>query len=1575
MTTSQQFFNNILYSNALTYEALDEIIGDLNKNVGLIANFFQSASQVIGSTATENYDLASAFGAYESTIQSDNTDVLQQSLQNVTAGIANTISYPTIPVSTHISTSINSYSFGISSSYLAGQIYSISASGLAKSSSISIPYTFDVSGYQFKSHIFDVPLDFAVYGIDNFNGSNYTNANLIKFDYSWSYATTPNLLVKLNYLTSSITKYYLTFYWGNSASLSTGYVNQSGISYVGTQNFIANIGIYTTSLTVSSITNVSGRNNFWSNTVPYTIGFNSNCFIDPTPYVWAPERINAILFDGTESNFSQPLRYPILNNTNFSSYLNGSSNYSYIFGNLQTTGFASNQGTNANLSFVNLFNSNYYQNYDTVQIYKQYQNDIPLDILIFQKNPKKTNLNYSNGYSLIKNQQIIPSAFVKVITDPLIWSNFANNLIGAKNSYVSYNLLISNYLSTLDNFIADFFFGTNFNNVADYFTGSYLTVSKNTLKEFTQPYGYNNISPLNFTEYEEKAVYETTNIISSKQYLTFTEGRLSLLDTYNLPAETNFEIFKPISYVCNGIDPYNQGNSLNFDYTLNLTFNYQNQNVLNKVLYLMASKYLISESDYQNMINNNQDVTGYYYLADPTSTDTSSYSVSSIDEFRLYGYAGLIPDLKDGVIRPILTRAFSPVDTSKYTYDQYIQYLNSIGITNPDDINTAVQEYLDAGNTFYTINLNTQSDTFVSLSGISICATNYALNQTPYWNSVLTPLIESPSTNSSNSGFTNLNATIYSGIVTSLSGSLPGYTIYNVPVGYNCYVTGVIVNSLGNFQTPGTYTSWIAPPSNLITNEQPAQIQYTILNSGILNPSSIQILNPGANFYFDFSTYLNVGFTTVGLGTTNANITVVLSNLARFTATVDSHYNLQSFVQTSAPAIGYNAGFKLNSNCFYGVGYTAIANVNILINNYPTVDSFLISNSNLSVGVLENLNNFQNPNTNLSSLNYTAGTQNYVMYENELFNSLITPSSYGGTQISYISIYCKLIEFSNSNPAGYIQANIYTINNYSRNLVASSEPIYADQINQNAYSTLNIPITYTFENTGPTLQSTSYWVSISQNLQGCLLSIQGSFSGITTSNYSISTSYIYNDQNTITIFGGISTGPYDLDLGKTTIGITSIFGSNSISTSTNSLVVYLRRDTSYGITSNQISVSLNTINNSQSNIIVSNPVNISSLSTTFTGIGFTFNSSISSSTTIGLATFIFSDTIGSNQVYIGRSLGQYDVSQIGLATSSQIGVGATDVNFNFFFNRLFNQVSNTIYGAFNYTDNSQFGLAKPNTLRVMSPVNVVDGYWSFRSTPIFAPVSIYPRAFLSNSSIIGTSSPSYQYVGYTHDIWLNIGYNSGGVYYQPSPIYLPANPTWQATWMTRNTSNYTDFDVFNVVQNTYLSSINYQSGTANTTIGVSTSPLSAIFEGTFYPQGNLSVPVPLTIGYGASSGVQVFINNSTQPFINTFNVIPSVSTSVTASLSTSVRDSSVNFKIYYFTLSTASISVSWNVGSGNTLVNYASSNNTNSSSPVSLNSGYPIDQIVFMNISQTQSEAISVNNGFPPGDSFVIRSS
>jgi hypothetical protein len=1548
MTTAQNFFKNIIHLNSVSFETLDKIIGDLNKNVGLSAHFFENASQVIGSTATENYDLPYAWIEFENQINSDNTDALQQSLQNTISDIGLTQAYSTFNVCTHISTSILEYNASISSTFLSGQIYSFN--GIGNSATISVPInSFSLSGNQFNSHLYDVPIDFAVYGIDNFNGS-YTSSNLINFDYAWQNNT--NLLIHLNYKTAKTTQ-YLTFYWGTSypAFISTGYSIGTSI-YVGTNNFISNIGFLSTSAIASSLSNYSGRKNFWSNLVPYNLKFNSQAYSQMFPVLWAYNRSNQTLIDGVYASDLAPPFYNVVNSPTLTGFFTSSGLYSYIYFNFLTSGLQGEINNSAEVIVNNIFASQQEQNYDFAELQKQFSEYIPLGVAELQFNPKLLNLG-TNGYGVVNYTQDLPSAFVATIQDPAIWQYFAAQLVSAKNYYLSLSDIVSTNLLPLDNFVADFLFGSTVNNVSSYFEAPELSISIGSLKDFTQPYGTVNTDPLNFTEYEEKAIYDSTNIISSKEFATFQQGVLTLLDDYNLPANNTFEIYKPISYVCNGIDPFNQGVGLNYDYTLNLTFQYEDQSYLQKTLYLMASKFLLTPNQYQTRINNNQTVIGYYDVADPNSSNTNADSVSSIGEFALYGYAGLIPDLKDGVIRPILTRSFSTTGGNN---------------TNSNTV---------------------QSNEFVSLVGISVCTTNYALEKTPYWNANM-PVKPNSARNNINNvldygnsyGFTQLSSQIINGYAVSSLSGLGTFILTNIPVGSNCKVTGFSVNSLGAGMSSGNYTAWLYPPalSTAFPCPSPAQISYNI-SSGQLFASSLSLSSPGGNnYYYDFDFQLVGGGFNTTIGTSYPSIHVEVNNLAKFTASVNN-YTLTSFVQTVAPTQGYLQGFTLNDGCFYGLGYTASAKINITVGAAPTVDSFFIAENNLSPGDLEYYGDFTAPQGSLISLNYSGGNQYFTLYDDEIFNSFLSTGDLNGENIDYVTIICKLIEYDNLEPSGFITINLYSNLFGIKTLVASSNQITSENFSPYSYQSVTIPIHYILN--GSDSQASEYYLSIKNNLVNSSLSIQGTYTGISTSNYYIPNSSVYNDPNNVYIPGSISTSGYDLDLGviNTPIGISSVFGSNNISIATSVANVYLRKDPTYNVTSNQITLSVNATYNSSTNTIVSNPIYTSSLTTSFTGVAFTFGNNFPAGTIINSSNLIFSQNLAPNQVYIARSMSQY--SQVGLATTNQLSLNSIDVNFNFTFNKLFGQISNMIYGAFNYDPNflpvqdaaaNQLQIPGPNNLRVVNPTNVVDGYWSFSAQTINSAVSIYPRSWFNYNNFLGIGTTAYIYMGYSHDIYVNIGYNSNKTFYEEL-IVLNAEPKWNATWMSRNSYDYKNFSVSNVIQQTYLDNIYYHIGLGSTNFGVNTGPKSAIFSGTFNPSfGNLNSEVPVTINIGTSSGVQLYINGSSQPLIDTFSVISAGSTSVVGYLTTSQRNSPVNFNILYFTLATANIEVYWTQQGISSLISSTSSSQV-LNQPQQINNGYPVDNISFLNVSQTYAEATSVNYGFPPGDSFVIRSS
>lgn len=1584
MTTSQIFFHTIVNLHSNIYEKLDTSIGDLNKNSGLGAEFYDHACKIVGNTVTENLDLTSIFNTsannYQPQFISDISDSLQQSLQNSYLGIAYTqilsLSTTGVPfdLPIHFSTSIFQYNSSISSTFLSAQMFSFPSTGIGTTSYIIVPFNFNLSGNFFNCHLFDVPLDFGVFGVNNFSGTNFNNATLTQFDYSWSFSNKKtSLIISLGYQTNLSNTYYLICYWGNnnSAFINNNNITSNNIAYSGTSNFINNIGIFTSSLISTSLVAFTSRKNFWNDYAPYSLNFNTQSYADPNTYLWSADRVNLTLVDGIAQIYQAPQRYAISGQQLFSG-LNTNSGFLYCYVDSTTSGTGSGPGVVATFNFNSLFGNNNYESFNITQSSYFNNKNVPLYSLVFQKSINKIGINGFYPFTVYNYSEITPSAFTKPISDTSLWQYFSNSIFNGKNSYSNLQSVETVALSTLDNFIASYLFGDTSGNTSQYFTQPGLTISQNALKLFTQPHSFYKIDPLNFTNYEEKVIYNSTSIMPSKDFLSFTEGVLQITNDYSLPADYNFEIFKPISYVCNGIDPFQQGTGLAYDYTLNLNFSYNNQNVLQKTLYLMASKYLLSQNDYNTRVNNNQSVQGYYWLADPNSTDYSAYSVSSINDFRLYGYSALIPDLKDGVTRPILTRAFSPVDTSKYTYDQYVALLQSKGITNPDDINNAIQEYLDAGNTFYTINSNTFPSTFSNLEDISICATNYinTFTQPKYWNDQFNQFNKGGIDDGG--GFTKLSANIVS--ANFIAPNPP--SSFNVSIGFQCGVYSVSVLNIGSSQVVGSYTMNLLPTNisvGIFASEQPATISYNIVQGGYIDAGSIKLKNAGANFYYDFKTNTNCPLNDVN--GYNAQLLVKMDNTSTFGVTTSLSGGIgqiYSMNQVSTPLNGYLAGFNINPNCFAELGYHFSSfNAQIFIQDSFTIDSFFLAESGLSAGSLENISNYNQPSSNFDNINYISGGQTYYLYEDALTNVIVLPSSYYGSNVSYISILCKLIQFKGFAPAGNIQLFLYTSNSDGsvdfNNIVAKSNTIDVTQINSKSYQELIIPISFSFfSNKFYFSESTLYYLTLKQNLYGCILGLKGSFSGITTSSFSISSSSISNDSNNITIFGGIGTSfDYDLDLGKGPLLFNGLPGNIS----TNSVSLFIRKDVNYSLT---------TTNNSAGLIVfagasqyTSDTVPLTFLASVFNGIGFTFANTINTSQ-VSATSIKFNSLIQKNQVYTSRTLSQYNYILSGLSTSL-ITFGGTTVNFNFTFNKMFVGIQPELLGAFNYTDPSQFGLANPNLERVQSSTNIVDGYWSYKSKTLKYPVSIYPRAYYSHGSVIGTSSPQYQYLGFTHNIYATVGYNVNNVF-QYQVFSLTANPTWKTTWMTRDYTNYKNFNISNVFVQSYFNNIYYNPGDASTNIGSQGTPKNAIFEGSFTPT-ILTNDIIISANIGTSSGVQVYLNNSTTPVIDTFSVISAGFSSSQYTISSSIIQGGIAFKLLYFTLGTPSIELFWNTGVGKTFVLLGSqSSKAVNPQPIVLNNNNPIDSLVFFSITKTDPNSL-VNFGYPTGDSFIIRSS
>ena len=193
-----------------------------------------------------------------------------------------------------------------------------------------------------------------------------------------------------------------------------------------------------------------------------------------------------------------------------------------------------------------------------------------------------------------------------------------------------------------------------------------------------------------------------------------------------VPISSNFEVYQELSLLCEAIDPNVSGDKVGLDYTFKLKLQDSNKNILNKDLYLNASKFFLSDDEYNTRVNKGLSVVGYYKTG---TTDEqlakADGTLETIQDYHLYGYAGCIPDLKMQEARPIKTRVVGSDKQDGQTREQFIASLPA-----GTDVNEALANY---EGDFITIDLNHYPEKWVDLKEIAMSTSKYSFDTNPYW--------------------------------------------------------------------------------------------------------------------------------------------------------------------------------------------------------------------------------------------------------------------------------------------------------------------------------------------------------------------------------------------------------------------------------------------------------------------------------------------------------------------------------------------------------------------------------------------------------------------------------------------------------------------------------------------------------------------------------------------------------------------------------------------------------------------------------------------------------------------------
>ena len=216
-------------------------------------------------------------------------------------------------------------------------------------------------------------------------------------------------------------------------------------------------------------------------------------------------------------------------------------------------------------------------------------------------------------------------------------------------------------------------------------------------------------------------------------FFRYDENGLHLNDI-SFENNTEFEFYQEISNISELPDHVNTGNKISKDYSFAIKFQDTSYNQYLKNININSSKFFISDDEYERRLNDRVSIAGYFKQG--TSAEQSSNAqgtFNSIEDYRLYGKAAVIPDLQMGQSSIILTKEVEPIDSNKQTKESFIANLKS---SNPNisqsEIDLSVNNY-ELTNSFYTPNSNKITNQFSSITEVGMTISNYSLDSSKHW--------------------------------------------------------------------------------------------------------------------------------------------------------------------------------------------------------------------------------------------------------------------------------------------------------------------------------------------------------------------------------------------------------------------------------------------------------------------------------------------------------------------------------------------------------------------------------------------------------------------------------------------------------------------------------------------------------------------------------------------------------------------------------------------------------------------------------------------------------------------------
>ena len=337
----------------------------------------------------------------------------------------------------------------------------------------------------------------------------------------------------------------------------------------------------------------------------------------------------------------------------------------------------------------------------------------------------------SNKVSIVYLERVVDNSIKAPLGDEDVFFYFYNALVADSNSFK--NVFFDNILDTLNFALSLPASRINTSNIKTPFVlkntnQNYYLQFHNLLKYPTDPLLSSSSDP-KAIQFEKNGLKSLSdwNAISPSYDFAYVNTSNSYISELKLNLDNEFEIYQEYTDNYNISDVNDAGTKLGKDYSFKISFEDTTFSYLTKEFFVNSTKYLLTDSEYTLRINQNLPMSGYFKKGTYSEQQNLSTGVlETIDDYRIYGYSKVIPDLEMGVSRTILTQEVEPVDSKKITRDGYISQLKTTNSNiTEDQINLSIENYL-LTSSFYEPNSNKYSNKFAEIKSLGITVSNYS---------------------------------------------------------------------------------------------------------------------------------------------------------------------------------------------------------------------------------------------------------------------------------------------------------------------------------------------------------------------------------------------------------------------------------------------------------------------------------------------------------------------------------------------------------------------------------------------------------------------------------------------------------------------------------------------------------------------------------------------------------------------------------------------------------------------------------------------------------------------------------